>query len=78
LVADAIERLPPEVVIHRLTGEGPRERVLAPEWSFEKNRVLARIREILWSRGSTQGCRLHVGREDEPARRSGLRESTAP
>ena len=38
-----VEALPPEVVIHRLTGDGAKEKLLAPLWSGDKKRVLNRI-----------------------------------
>ena len=38
-----IEALPPEVVIHRLTGDGPKRLLIAPEWSGDKKRVLNTI-----------------------------------
>ncbi len=58
LVADFIERLPEQTLIHRLTGDGPRERLLAPLWSINKWEVLNAIDEELRQRGSRQGGRL--------------------
>ncbi|MEI3416479.1 MAG: hypothetical protein V8Q43_02815 [Christensenellaceae bacterium] len=40
LVEDAIRLLPPEMVIHRLTGDGEKAKLLAPLWSADKKRVL--------------------------------------
>ncbi len=51
LVADALELLPDHVVIHRLTGDGPKKDLLAPLWSAEKKRVLADLNRVLRSRG---------------------------
>ncbi|MDE6627558.1 MAG: TIGR01212 family radical SAM protein [Lachnospiraceae bacterium] len=49
LVADCIALLPPDMVIHRLTGDGDRKSLVAPLWSLDKKRVLnainKRIRE---------------------------------
>ncbi len=36
--------LPPEMVIHRLTGDGAKRALLAPLWSADKKRVLQQIR----------------------------------
>jgi radical SAM protein (TIGR01212 family) len=58
LVADFIERLPEGTLIHRLTGDGPRDRLLAPLWSINKWEVLNAIDEELKRRGSRQGSRL--------------------
>lgn len=55
LTADALALLPPDVVIHRLTGDGPRRLLLAPLWSTDKKRVLNGIRRELKERGLRQG-----------------------
>ena len=36
LVKDCLDILPEEVVIHRLTGDGPKELLIAPTWSVDK------------------------------------------
>lgn len=51
LVADAVELLPPNVVIHRLTGDGPKRDLIAPLWSGDKKRVLADLNRVLRRRG---------------------------
>ncbi len=40
LLTDCLRRLSPEIVIHRLTGDGPRKNLLAPLWSLDKRSVL--------------------------------------
>jgi radical SAM protein (TIGR01212 family) len=55
LVADFLERLHPETSIHRLTGDGPRDLLLAPLWSLNKWEVLNAIDAELEKRGSCQG-----------------------
>ncbi|PLX83806.1 MAG: TIGR01212 family radical SAM protein [Desulfuromonas sp.] len=57
LVADFLERLHPDTLIHRLTGDGPRDLLLAPLWSLNKWEVLNAIDAELEFRGSVQGCR---------------------
>jgi radical SAM protein (TIGR01212 family) len=57
LAVDFIERLPPQLVIHRLTGDPHPEELVAPAWCLNKSRVLGRIREEFARRGSRQGCR---------------------
>ncbi len=54
---DFVELLPPEFVIHRLTGDPHREELLAPAWCLDKSRVLGRLREEFSRRGSRQGSR---------------------
>lgn len=53
LTADALELLPERVVIHRLTGDGPKRDLLAPLWSADKKRVLADMNRVLRARGIT-------------------------
>ena len=55
LAVDFIERLPPETLIQRLTGDGPRDILLAPLWSMNKWEVLNAIDDELERRGSIQG-----------------------
>lgn len=50
-----IEILPPDMVIHRLTGDGPKRLLIAPEWSAGKKFVLNRINSELKSRSIQQG-----------------------
>ena len=40
LVVDCLRLLPPETVVHRLTGDGPKRLLVAPLWSADKKRVL--------------------------------------
>jgi len=56
-VVDFIERLPPHLVIHRLTSDPHAAELVAPAWCLDKSRVLRRIREELARRGSRQGSR---------------------
>lgn len=57
LAVDFLEELPPQLVIHRLTGDPHPEELLAPAWCRDKHRVLTRIREEFQRRGSRQGSR---------------------
>jgi len=61
IVADALELLPPATLIHRLTGDGPREQLLAPLWSLNKWEVLNAIDAELERRGTVQGSRVAPG-----------------
>lgn len=55
IVCRQLERLPPETVIERLTGDGPRAQLLAPDWHCGKIAVLAGIDRTLRERDSWQG-----------------------
>lgn len=50
-----LEQLPPDMVIHRITGDGPRRILLAPLWSTDKKLVLNRIHKRMKETGSYQG-----------------------
>ena len=60
LVADALELLPPDTVIGRLTGDGKAEDLLAPLWSRKKTTVINDIDKLLYARDSWQGKKYHV------------------
>ena len=60
LVADALELLPPETVIGRLTGDGKAEDLLAPLWSRDKKSILNDIDKLLYHRNSHQGARRNA------------------
>lgn len=55
-IVDALEILPPEMVIHRVTGDGGRDSLVAPLWSLKKFEVLNAIDEEFVKRSSSQGC----------------------
>lgn len=55
LVANAIERLPSDIVIARVTGDGMAESLIAPDWSRKKVSVINDIDKLLYERGSYQG-----------------------
>ena len=56
LIADCVRILPEHMVIHRLTGDGPKRLLIAPLWSADKKRVLNTIRRKLQQ---VQQGRLH-------------------
>ncbi len=58
MVADALEMLPPDMVIMRLVAEGMEEEIIAPTWSFEKERVTKRIDDLMRARGTRQGSKF--------------------
>ena len=56
-VCDILELLPQYVTIHRLTGDAPQSRLLAPDWTRNKHVVLNSIQQEFKRRGTYQGCR---------------------
>lgn len=63
LVVDILEIIPSRVVIHRLTGDSPRNLLIGPQWSLKKWEVLNSINDALLKRNTWQG-RLAVTGED--------------
>src|SRR5699024_9619820 len=55
LVCDQLEILPPEMIIHRITGDGPPSLLVGPMWSLKKWEVLNAIDDELTRRNSYQG-----------------------
>lgn len=58
--ADLVERTPPEVVFHRLTGTASSRILLAPDWCARKWCVIDAIADTLVQRGTRQGSALCV------------------
>lgn len=61
LVTDMLEIMPPEVVIHRLTGDSPKETLIGPEWSLEKWQILNDIDRTFIQRNTWQGIKAGQG-----------------
>jgi radical SAM protein (TIGR01212 family) len=59
LVCDFLERLPPNMVIHRLSGDAPPDYLVAPAWCLDKPALLRAIDAELARRDSWQGRRWH-------------------
>lgn len=55
VICDQLEMLPPEIVIHRLTGDAPFETIIGPMWSLKKWEVLNAIDAEMKRRNSYQG-----------------------
>ena len=54
-VIDMIEHMPPNIVIHRLTGDGNRSELVQPTWSMDKRGVLNEIHKKMKMHESYQG-----------------------
>ena len=55
LVIDCLEHLDPSIVIHRVTGDGPKDLLIAPLWASRKREVLNLLHHRLKERQSFQG-----------------------
>ncbi len=56
LVADYLERLAPEIIVQRLTGDAPRGMLKAPAWAADKRKIIEAIANELQRRGNIQGA----------------------
>lgn len=55
ILIKCLERLDPEIVVHRVTGDGPRASLIAPTWSLNKKNVLNGIIKEMHLRNTWQG-----------------------
>ena len=60
LVIRCLEIIPPEITIHRLTGDVPRKLLISPEWSYRKRTILNMINRELAERNTCQGAALQT------------------
>ncbi len=54
LVSDLAIKIPDDVVIHRLTGDGPKKILIAPRWSADKKRVLNAVNAAIREKEKSQ------------------------
>lgn len=60
LLGTCIQRLRPDITIHRLTGDGPKELLIAPLWTSQKRTVLNTLHRYLKEHDIWQGKEYHV------------------
>ena len=51
-----------DIVIHRVSGDPPKESFVAPEWMLHKKRILNGIDKIMREKNLTQGCFFNIKR----------------
>lgn len=51
-----ITHISPDVVVHRISGDAPKDLLVAPEWNLHKKLVLNGLDRILKERNLYQGC----------------------
>lgn len=54
-LTELLPRIPSDIVIYRLTGDGPRSLLIAPLWSTDKKRVQNDLRKLLKEKNIIQG-----------------------
>ena len=64
-VVDCVEILRPDMVVHRLTGDGPKDLLIAPTWSLAKRQVLNTIHREFRIRDTWQGQYVHSSKGEE-------------
>lgn len=55
ILVDCLEHLSPQIVVHRVTGDGPKRILIAPTWSGNKRDVLNSLHRLMRERGARQG-----------------------
>lgn len=60
LLIECLENLDPEIVIHRITGDGPKDLLIAPLWASRKREVLNLLHHQMKEQNSYQGKSLKV------------------
>ena len=55
LLTECVQHLRPEIVIHRLTGDGPKDLLIAPLWTSAKRTVLNQIHKYMKDHDLYQG-----------------------
>lgn len=55
ILFDCIERIPENIVIHRITGDAPKKYLVEPQWSADKKKVLNTINREMEIRNIIQG-----------------------
>ena len=60
LLGKCIASLRPDITIHRLTGDGPKELLIAPLWTSQKRTVLNTLHRYLKEQDIWQGKEYHV------------------
>lgn len=60
ILIHCLELLSPDIVIHRLTGDGPKNLLIAPRWSLNKRDVLNSLHKTMKEHNTYQGRLFHV------------------
>ena len=55
LLISALELIPPDITLHRISGDAPRSTLIAPEWSYKKRTILNTIHREMKNRNTWQG-----------------------
>lgn len=53
--SEVMARLSPELIIHRITGDCPRDLLVAPDWNKSKTAIIDAVNDAMEKKGYTQG-----------------------
>lgn len=56
-VTEALAIIPPEITIHRITGDGKKSNLIEPKWTTDKKRVINTIDKTMRKKNYIQGCK---------------------
>lgn len=59
LLIEALEIIPSEITLHRISGDAPRATLISPEWSYKKRTILNMIHNTMRSRNTWQGIAVN-------------------
>ncbi|MBI1912078.1 MAG: TIGR01212 family radical SAM protein [Deltaproteobacteria bacterium] len=59
LMVECLEMLPKTTIIHRLSGDAPKQFIVAPKWGANKFIIMDKITEILKAKNTFQGANNH-------------------
>ena len=60
LCARSLARLRGDIIVHRITGDCPKDMLVAPDWNSDKDKMINLIRKKLESDGLSQGALYEV------------------
>ena len=63
LLIDCLKNLSPDIVIHRLTGDGPKDLLIAPDWNAHKKWIINGLDKLLCEQNLWQGMYYNRGSE---------------
>ena len=55
ILITCLEHLSPDIVVHRVTGDGPKKILIAPKWSGNKRKVLNTLHYLMREKNTWQG-----------------------
>ena len=60
ILIHCLELLSPDIIVHRVTGDGPKDLLIAPKWSLNKRDVLNSLHQEMKQRNTYQGRLFHA------------------